>query len=135
MNIMLQQHHLPIGFRTSKIVQNIGDYVGQFMESDDNNFTSTWQDYLRVRVSIDIQKPLKRRMRIKKPGSEWVWVEFRYESLTVFCFICGCLGHTDRKCSKIYDHGYRHYRTCGSGSWEHKVQFMQLMLPQVMGPR
>ena len=99
----VQIHHLPIGFRTSKIIQNIGDYVGQFMESDDNNCTGTWQHYLRVRVSIDIQKPLKRRMRIKKPGSEWVWVEFRYECLTVFCFICGCLGHTDRKCSKIYD--------------------------------
>ena len=31
-------------------------------------------------------------------------MEFRYERLTTFCFICGCLGHTDRKCSKIFDH-------------------------------
>ena len=54
-------------------------------------------------MNIEIQKLLKRRMIIKKPDSEWLWVDFRYEKLTVFCFICGCLGHTDRKCSKLYE--------------------------------
>ena len=51
--------------------------------------------FLRIRVNMDVHKPLKRRMKIKKSGGEWLWVHFRYELLNLFCFICGCLGHTD----------------------------------------
>ena len=39
-------------------------------------------------------------MKIKKVGGDWLWVDFRY----TFCFICGCLGHTERKCIKLYNH-------------------------------
>ena len=53
---------------------------------------------------MDVHKPLKRRMKIKKSGGEWLWVDFRYERLNLLCFICGCLGHTDRKCSKSYEY-------------------------------
>ena len=99
----VQIHNLPIGFRSSKIVQDIGNYVGVFRDSDPNNFVGTWCNCLRVHVSMEVEKPLKRRIRIKKPNSDWIWVEFHYERLTLFCFICGCLGHTDHKCRKIYD--------------------------------
>ena len=102
--LWVQIHHLPVGFHSSKISQNISNYVGSFLEADENNFTGTWRTYLRIRLNMDIGKPLKYRMRIKKPDSEWLWVEFRYERLTTFCFICGCLGHIDRKCMKIYDY-------------------------------
>ena len=53
---------------------------------------------------MDVHKPLKRQMKIKKSGGEWLGVDFRYERLNLFCFICGCLGHTNRKCSKLYEY-------------------------------
>ena len=53
---------------------------------------------------MDVHKPLKRRTKIKKFGGEWLWVDFRYERLNLFYFICGCLGHTNRKCSKLYEY-------------------------------
>lgn len=58
---------------------------------------------MRVRVSIDVRKPLKRRMRIKKTGGEWIWIDFKYERLNIFCFICGLLGHTEKQCPKLYE--------------------------------
>ena len=84
---LIQIHNPPIGFHASKFVKDIGEYVNTFMEMDENNFTGTWRNYPLVWVSIDINKPLKRRMQIKKLGSEWLWVEFRYERLLIFCSI------------------------------------------------
>lgn len=58
---------------------------------------------MRIRVSIDVRKPLKRRMKLKKEAGEWIWIDFKYERLNIFCFICGLLGHTEKQCSKLYD--------------------------------
>ena len=58
---------------------------------------------MRIRVSLDVRKPLKRRMKLKKTGSEWIWIDFKYERLHVFCFICGLLGHTEKQCPSLYD--------------------------------
>lgn len=51
-----------------------------------------------VRVLLDIKKPLRVRMKMKKPGADWFWVNFRYERLPSFCFHCGVIGHGDRFC-------------------------------------
>ncbi|KAL5778631.1 hypothetical protein ACOSQ2_009368 [Xanthoceras sorbifolium] len=45
-----------------------------------------WGKFLRVKVSIDISKPLKR---------------VRYECLPAYCFACGLLGHAFRECTDI----------------------------------
>ena len=58
---------------------------------------------MRIRVSIDVRKPLKRRMKLKKKGGEWIWIDFKYERLNIFCFICGLLEHTEKQCLKLYD--------------------------------
>lgn len=58
---------------------------------------------MRVRVTMDINKPLKRRMKLRKSGNEWIWVTFKYENVPTFCFICGLMGHADKFCSRIFD--------------------------------
>ncbi|XP_057804684.1 uncharacterized protein LOC131020060 [Salvia miltiorrhiza] len=53
---------------------------------------------MRVRVGIRVSEPLKRFKRIKqKEGSSFV-VNFRYERLNIFCFLCGRLGHSEHFC-------------------------------------
>lgn len=52
---------------------------------------------------IDIAKPLKRKMKIKKDGGNWSWIDFKDVRLQTFCFICGLLGHGDRFCPKLYE--------------------------------
>lgn len=99
----VQVYNLPIGFLSEKVLTNIGNYIGEFQASDPNNFMGVWRNYMRLRVSIDVRKPLKRRLRLKKEGGEWFWVEFKYERLNTFCFICGLLGHTKKLCPKLYD--------------------------------
>ncbi|KAH9684395.1 reverse transcriptase domain-containing protein [Citrus sinensis] len=74
-----------------------------FLESDENNFKGVWRNYMRLRVSIDVRKPLERRMRMKRAGGEWIWVDFKFERLNIFCFICGLLGHIERNCPSLYE--------------------------------
>ncbi|KAF4351440.1 hypothetical protein G4B88_024821 [Cannabis sativa] len=71
--------------------------------SDPKNFNGLWRDYLRVRATVDIDKPLKRRMKLCKENGDWIWANFQYEYLPTFCFVCGIIGHSERFCPKRFD--------------------------------
>ena len=58
---------------------------------------------MRVRVKVDLDKPFKRRMKIRKSGTKWYWINFKYENVPMFCFICGLIGHSDRFRARIFE--------------------------------
>ncbi|CAH9070814.1 unnamed protein product [Cuscuta epithymum] len=47
-------------------------------------------------------KPLKKGTNLKKEGKSY-WVDFKYEKLPNFCFICGLIGHSDKFCPLNYE--------------------------------
>lgn len=96
-------YDLPIGFNSEIIHKSIGNYVGKFLESDPKNFQVLWRNYLRIKVAIDVRRSLRSKMRIKKSGGEWIWINFKYERLPSFCFYCGKIGHTDKFCETMFD--------------------------------
>ncbi|XP_060957652.1 uncharacterized protein LOC133029176 [Cannabis sativa] len=102
-DMWVQIHDLQSGFKTEQAVQKAGNYIGTFLSSDPNNFHGIWRDYLRVRVSISLHKPLKRRMKFRKRDGETFWANFKYEKVPTFCFICGIMGHPETFCPKLYD--------------------------------
>ena len=52
---------------------------------------------------MDVRLPIKRKMKIRKTGGEWIWVTFKYERIPNFYFFCGIIGHIDKICEKLYD--------------------------------
>ena len=58
-----------------------------------------WGRHLRIRVSIDLLKPLKRGITIHLNGKSH-WVTFKYEKLPMFCFNCGRIIHGEKGCTK-----------------------------------
>ncbi|TXG52986.1 hypothetical protein EZV62_022155 [Acer yangbiense] len=85
----VQIHDIPImcmNRRTAKwLAEQIGKVIEIPMESRE-----CWGKFLRVKVLIDISKPLKRWLRLKLDRSEnIVVVELRYERLPDFCYACG----------------------------------------------
>nr|GLL21993.1 uncharacterized protein LOC109174453 [Ipomoea trifida] len=58
--------------------------------------------FFRVRVAVDVGKPLKTKMKLKRDNGAWSIVEFRYERLPTFCFLCGILGHGEKFCHKVF---------------------------------
>lgn len=58
--------------------------MGGFLEDDSKNSIGLWNLYLRMRVTMNVEKPLLKRIKIKLLGGEWTWIHFRYERLSNF---------------------------------------------------
>lgn len=78
-----------------KVIKEIWNYIGTFVDSCKTNFTRAWREYMRVMALIDLTKPLKRRIKMRKAGANWFQITFTYENVPTFCFICDLLGHYD----------------------------------------
>lgn len=102
-DLWVQIHDLQPGFMSDKVFSEVGNQVGKYICSCPSNFKGVWRDYMRIRVTMNLSKPLKRRMKLRKSGNEWVWITFKYENVHVFCFICGLLGHSDKFCSQLFE--------------------------------
>lgn len=98
----IQIHDLPAGYITENIGKQLGNFIGRFLEYDASNSTTTWRQYMRIRVAIDVSKPLKRGKRIKKPDGTSFVTCFKYERLHIFCFLCGRVGHSERFCDDLF---------------------------------
>ncbi|KAI8526572.1 hypothetical protein RHMOL_Rhmol12G0006900 [Rhododendron molle] len=57
-------------------------------------------NYLRVRVWLDISKPLKKGFFLRRPKEDDLWVRFKYERLSDFCYGCGKVSHTANECKE-----------------------------------
>lgn len=58
-NMWLQIFDLPSGFISEAVGKQLGDFFGTFLEYDSKNNTSLWREFMRIRVKLDIRKPLK----------------------------------------------------------------------------
>lgn len=98
-------HDIPSLYAHADFIEKIGNYVGNFIKADPNNFGGTWRSYFRIRVTLSLKDPLKRKMKIRMRDGTAHWVSFKYERMNIFCFCCGMLGHSDAFCRKAYEEG------------------------------
>lgn len=54
---------------------------------------------VRIKVFLDIRKPLLPRYHQQRFDAEPCWVQFKYEKISDFCYNCGKMGHTQAGCS------------------------------------
>ena len=69
---------------------------------DAPNSGLAWGPSFRIRVDIDITKPLLRGKMVHFEDVGEGWVFFKYEMLPVFCYRCDILSHQDHECKKNY---------------------------------
>lgn len=84
-----------------KMGRAIGNKLGQFLEIDCDEAGACVGKFLRIKVRLDITKPLWRGYPIDLPTGEKALVEFRYENMTSLCFGCGRIGHKIMNCTFI----------------------------------
>ena len=89
---------LPFDMMTEKLGRDIGSSLGVFIIADTRSWSADQAKFMRIRVNIPIDKPLRRCGTVVNPEGEETSVFFRYERLLIFCYQCGVIGHDDRHC-------------------------------------
>jgi hypothetical protein len=99
--IWLRVERLPLGLMNRGAARAIGDDVGEFMEVDADGGDLAVGRVLRLKVRLDVRKPLRRGILADLGGDKGErWCPITYQHLPDFCYICGLIGHVDRVCSK-----------------------------------
>lgn len=89
-------YNLPFGCRTNEKISAIARGLGEVMETEEDFLDLN--PFRRVRVLVDCTKPLKRFQNIRVKGDVTVKIDFKYERLPHFCFLCGLMSHTEKDC-------------------------------------
>lgn len=103
LSIWIQIFDLPSSFMNENVGKQLGNFFGEYLQYDDKNNAALWREFMRVKIRIDVRKPLKRKKKItRKDKSEFI-ITCKYERLGEFCFSCGLVSHTERFCRRFID--------------------------------
>lgn len=91
--------NLPLACMSKGIGRKIGESVGTVEAVDTEANGMGWGEFLRVKIRIDLHKPLPRGRKINVEGKQ-LWIYFQYEKLPKFCFQCGLISHGKTGCMK-----------------------------------
>ncbi|KAL5769985.1 hypothetical protein ACOSP7_014139 [Xanthoceras sorbifolium] len=77
----VQIHNVPLLCMTKEIGRFLGQLIGEVVELDVGASGNYLGKYMRVRVVVDLSKPLKRFLKVNKPREEKGMAdhEFKYE--------------------------------------------------------
>jgi hypothetical protein len=92
-------YNLPLACMGRNTGQKIGATVGVVEEVDVLEKEASWGEYLRVKVLIDLSKPLAKGRMLHLQDSS-TWVACKYEKLPKFCFTCGLIKHGRMGCER-----------------------------------
>ncbi|TXG73888.1 hypothetical protein EZV62_002467 [Acer yangbiense] len=95
----VQIHDIPIICMNKRMAKWLAEQIGRVIEIPMES-RECWGKFLRVKVLIDISRPLKRWLRLKLDKSDnVVVVGLKYERLSEFCYACGRVGHGVNDCT------------------------------------
>jgi hypothetical protein len=122
--IWVRAYGIPLGLMDKETGELLGDAIGEFLCVDVDDNGQAAGEYLRIKVKIDITKPLMRGTTLylenddenksedenlvgEEPDGEenGKVISFKYEFLPDFCYVCGIIGHNDRSCSRRLERG------------------------------
>ena len=104
---------LPFDMIIEKIGKEIGSNLGIFMAVDTRSWKLEQSKFMRIKVNLPLEKPLRRCGKVASLEGESFCIQFRYERLPVFCFRCGVMGHDERH----YKKNGQPNQTLQNGEW------------------
>ncbi|KAL8497271.1 hypothetical protein ACS0TY_020817 [Phlomoides rotata] len=96
-NFWVRLYDLPAVARTLKLTNLIWGKIGEVLEVDLGTMEGIARS-VRIKMKVDLRKPLKIGIMLEMGTAKRVWIDFKYERLPSFCYLCGLLGHMRHEC-------------------------------------
>ena len=93
----IQVHDLPLRFRNRVVAEQLCEALGTVNRGEEET-AMVGDRFVRVRVTLNVSKPLCRGRVITLDDGKDLWIPFKYERLPNLCYRCGCLSHDERNC-------------------------------------
>jgi hypothetical protein len=97
--IWLQLWNLPLHCKTITMGKHLGAQLGQVEEAAIYDFPDKAR-IIKIKVHIDTTQPILPGIFIGNAKDGIKWIDFRYENLPMFCFLCGYIGHNEANCEQ-----------------------------------
>lgn len=98
MHVVVRLQNIPRPLRNPEIGRSLGAKLG-LVEDLFVQKGGFYQGYIRVRVQLNISEPLLWGTFLRTRDGVRHWVSFSYERLPMFCYLCGVIGHLEKKCT------------------------------------
>ena len=83
----------PFDMISPRVASEVGSRLGVVEEMERSCRQVEQNLFMRVRVALPLEKPLRRGSFIAGSDGIRSWVKLKYERLPIFCHYCGLLGH------------------------------------------
>lgn len=97
----VQIYKLPLDLLSLRNARTIGAKLGVLLRVEDPFEDEVGRGFLRVRVLIDVKKPLVEFFWIPRSDGTRTKAFLRYEKLQNYCYSCGKLGNIAKSCAAI----------------------------------
>ncbi|KAL4366847.1 hypothetical protein GQ457_05G022110 [Hibiscus cannabinus] len=98
MCIWVQIHNIPLSLMTEALAHTLGACIGKVVMKNTRLEDGNMGEFLRVRVSLDTTKPLRRCVTLSQSNAKAILCPLQYERVPIFCHGCGLIGHTVLQC-------------------------------------
>ncbi|KAL8499300.1 hypothetical protein ACS0TY_022325 [Phlomoides rotata] len=92
LSISLTSGHEGVGLIAAK--------CGEILEVDKRSLEGLSRS-VRIKVNVDLTKPLKKGIQLEIRDSQPIWAGIKYECLPSFCFFCDIIGHMRKECDLV----------------------------------
>ncbi|KAL0400083.1 UNVERIFIED_CONTAM: hypothetical protein Sradi_2351600 [Sesamum radiatum] len=99
-------HDIPLNMMNRGVAMLLGNRIGIFRDMEMDAEGCSWGATLRIRVGLDVCKPLKRALMLRSTSGEELLARLTYERLPNFCYLCGHLGHIDKYCELRFSEAF-----------------------------
>lgn len=96
--IWMQIKNIPVNHYTKPAITELGGLIGHVVEVAFDPDKPQRQDYVRVKILLDVSKPLKKSRILNLPGGGQTTILYFYEKVQKRCTHCQRLTHAKDRC-------------------------------------
>ncbi|MBA0809054.1 hypothetical protein Gohar_024738 [Gossypium harknessii] len=90
----LRIFNIPLEYMDKQVATDVGKAIEEVVAIDWRDRDGGWTEYIRLKVMIDVSKPLRRVVHLVSSDGAEIVCAIKYERLPTFCYICGLISHS-----------------------------------------